>query len=456
MADAAQSEQKSFDWRDVLRSLREPRVFVMLLLGFSAGLPFLLTGNTLGAWLRDEGTELAAIGFISWVGLAYSFKFLWAPVLDSVRLPLIGRLGKRRSWILLAQFGVVAGLLAMVAIGPQGGLVLFGAFAVIVAFASATQDIAIDAWRIEAAESEEELGLMSAAYQLGYRAAILLTNAFIFNLAARVDWGGSYVVMAVLMGVGMYAAFRATEPVAEKSAVGANAPREERAPWTLRGAFDAIVGPFVAFFQAHGRLGLLLLLAVSLYRLPDFIMGPMVNPFYGDLGLTRDTIGGMRASVGLIATIIGVSAAGLAAVKFGFTRTLIIGAFLVPASNIGLAMMAFFGPSSEVFAVALALENFSEGFGGTALIAWMSSLASFGYAATQYALLSSFYSILGKFLKGFSGVTVESVLQPMFGEMGGYAAFFAGTAVIGLPAIAICIWAAKAHDAAEKRKAAAG
>src|SRR5690606_13635932 len=185
---ALAADSRPHGWRDVLVSFREPRVLAMLALGFSAGLPLMLTGNTLGAWLRDEGTELAAIGFLSWVGLAYSLKFVWAPLLDRVELPLLGRLGKRRSWILLAQAGVMAGLIAMTLVGPGGGLVLFGAFALLVAFSSATQDIAIDAWRIEVSRSAEELGLMSAAYQLGYRCALLVTNAFIFNTAARAGW----------------------------------------------------------------------------------------------------------------------------------------------------------------------------------------------------------------------------------------------------------------------------
>lgn len=433
------------NWRDVLSSLRNPRVAVMLALGFSAGLPFMLTGNTLGAWLRDEGTTLAAIGFLSWIGLAYSLKFFWAPVLDSVRLPVIGALGKRRSWILLAQAAVVAGLVAMVTIGPSGGLTLFGAFALVVAFSSATQDIAIDAWRIEIADSEEQLGILTAAYQLGYRAALLLTNAFIFNFAARIDWSASYLLMAVLMGVGVFAALIAAEPQAEESAVARHTTREDKPVWTLRGAFDAVAGPFIAFFKTHGRLGLLLLLAVSIYRMPDFVMGPMVNPFYTDLGLSRDLIGGMRGSVGLVATLLGVTAGGLATVHLGFNRAFIFGAFLVPVSNIGLAVMAFAGPALDVFAGALFVENFSEGFGGTVLIAWMSSLTSFGYAATQYALLSSFYSMLGKFLKGFSGTIVENSLQPVFGEMAGYAAFFSLTAALGVPAIFIAIWAARAH-----------
>jgi MFS transporter, PAT family, beta-lactamase induction signal transducer AmpG len=433
-------------WRHVLVSFREPRVLAMLALGFSAGLPFLLTGNTLGAWLRDEGTELSAIGFLSWVGLAYSFKFVWAPLLDRVELPLLGRLGKRRSWIILAQAGVVAGLIAMTAIGPQGGLILFGAFALVVAFSSATQDIAIDAWRIEVSRSAEELGLMSAAYQLGYRCALLITNAFIFNIAARTGWELSYALMAVLMGAGVAAALFAAEPRAETSAVAnPEAPPAPVVPlWTARGLHDAVVNPFLMFFKAHGSKALLLLAAISLYRLPDFIMGPMVNPFYTDLGLSRDAIGAMRAGVGLWATIAGVAAGGLCAVRLGFVPTLVLGAFLAPASNLGLTAMALIGADLGVFAAALALENFSEGFAGTALIAWMSSLTTFGYAATQYALLSSFYTILGKVLKGLSGVAVETLDRSMDLILA-YGVFFAGTATIGIPSVLVALWAARVH-----------
>ena len=275
-ADTSSEATKiTYGWRDILASCREPRVIAMLALGFAAGLPFMLTGNTLGAWLRNEGTELAAIGFLSWVGLAYSFKFVWAPALDSIELPLIGRLGKRRSWIILAQVGVISGLLAMAVIGPEGGLVLFGIFALVVAFSSATQDIAIDAWRIEISRSAEELGLMSAAYQLGYRAAILITNAFIFNIAARTGWEFSYVLMAALMIAGVAAALFAAEPSSDATAVATSSCSDQPAfmSWTPRKLYDAVVGPFVVFFTEHGNKALLLLVAISLYRLPDFIMG---------------------------------------------------------------------------------------------------------------------------------------------------------------------------------------
>ena len=445
-SSAAAKPRAQQSWRDVLASFHEPRVLAMLALGFSAGLPFLLTGNTLGAWLRDEGTELSAIGFVSWVGIAYSLKFVWAPLLDRLELPLLGRLGKRRSWIVLAQVGVIAGLVAMTAIGPQGGLVVFGACAVVVAFSSATQDIAVDAWRIESSRNAEEIGLMSASYQLGYRVAQLVSNALIFNVAARTGWEFSYGLMAVLMGVGFAAALYAAEPrTSDAFVAGAAPPAPATMIWTWRGLYDAIVGPFLTFFAAHGVKALLLLAAISLYRLPDFVMGPMVNPFYRDLGLSLDAIGAMRASVGLWGTLVGIAAGGFCAVRLGFVRTLVLGAFLCPASNLGYAAMSLAGPNLGVFAAVLSVENFSEAFAGTALIAWMSSLTTFGYVATQYALLSSFYALLGKVLKGLSGVAVET-FNRSFDLLTAYGMFFAVTASIGLLSVLVVIWTARVHS----------
>ena len=194
------------------RRYLQPRVLVMLALGFSSGLPFLLSGNTFGYWLRDEGTSLTAIGFISWVGLAYSFKFLWAPLIDRVKAPLLGGLGQRRGWMLIAQAAIVAGLVAMAMLGTAHGLVLLGACALVVAFSSATQDIVIDAWRIESADNEEELGLLSSALQLGYRVALLVTDALILIAAEHVGWSVSYIACGVLMAVGIAATMLAVEP----------------------------------------------------------------------------------------------------------------------------------------------------------------------------------------------------------------------------------------------------
>lgn len=435
-------------WRDVFRALGRPKVALTLLLGFSSGLPFLLTGNTLGFWLREEGVTLAAIGFLSWVGLAYSFKFLWAPLVDKLDAPILGRLlGRRRGWIALSQIAIGAALVGMALVGPENGLWLLGVLALVAAFSSATQDVVVDAWRIEAADSKEELGLLTAAFQLGYRAALLATDALILFLAAQIGWNASYGVAGLAMGIGLMAVMLAPEPRrTEIAAVAGAAPL-----WTPRGLFDAIVGPFVAFFRTHKDLALLMLAAVSLYRLPDFIMGPMANPLYVDLGLTKETVGAVRASVGIWASIAGVALGGLSAIRLGFGRTLIFGAILGPASNLAFSMMAMAGPDQTVFAAAIVVDNLANGFAGIALVTYMSSLTSIGYTATQYALLSSFYVLLGKVLKGFSGGIVES-LAARTDQMTAYAVFFAGTAAIGIPVVVLCMFL----NAATRRRAGDG
>jgi len=420
---------------DVLRSLGQKRVLLTLLIGFGSGLPFMLVGNTLGLWLREDGVELAAIGFISWVGLAYSFKFLWAPVIDRVDLPLLGRLGRRRGWLLLSQLMVGASLIAMAIIGPGGGLTALGVAALVTAFSAATQDIVADAWRIETAGgSDEDQGLLTSAFQLGYRFAILAGNALILFVAGQIGWAGAYALWGAAMGLAIAATLLSREPVDRRDLTEATGGK---LLWTPRGLFDAIVGPFIAFLREHKAAALLMLAAISLYRLPDFVMGPMTGPFYIDLGLTKEAIGAMRLSAGLAGTLVGIVLAGVSAIRLGFGTTLLIGAFVGPMSNLGYTFLAMSGLSTEGFAAVLFTENLSEGFAGAALVAYMGSLTSIGYTATQYALLSSFYALLGKFLKGFSGAAVES-LQAGRELMDGYALFFACTAAVGIPAVILC------------------
>src|SRR5579872_2550550 len=205
--------------RTALETYFEPKTLLMLTLGFSSGLPFLLVGNTLSYWLRDEGSSLTAIGFLSWVGVAYSLKFLWAPIIDRVRAPIFGMLGRRRGWMAVAQTLVGIGLVAMAAIGTAHGLVILGASALLVAFAAATQDIVIDAWRIESATTSEELGVLSSAYQFGYRVALLATDALILILAEHSSWRLSYSLYGVLMLIGLATTFVASEPVQADAAM---------------------------------------------------------------------------------------------------------------------------------------------------------------------------------------------------------------------------------------------
>ena len=423
--------------RDIISALGRPKVAIMFALGFASGLPFLLTGNTLGYWLRDEGTTLTAIGFISWVGIAYSLKFLWAPVIDREPAPLLRRFGRRRSWLLLSQALVGVGLVGMSVIGPDGpgGLAVLGALALIVAFASATQDIVVDAWRIEAADDGDELGLLSATYQLGYRAALLVTDALILIAAQHLGWPISYVLMAAAMTVGLFATLKAGEPARADAVMGSKA--QTASLWTLRGFIDAVVGPFVQFFRAHGVLALLMLVMISLYRLPEFMMGPMTNPFYHDLGLSRDTVGIVRGAAGLTASLAGIAAGGLCAIRFGYLRTLVIGAIVQSLGVLTFSALALTGPDIYVFTAVMAAESFAASVAGVALVTYMSSLTSLGYTATQYALMSSTYAILGKFLKGFSGAIVDGLAKSM-SLMEAYAIFFALAAAIGIPALVLC------------------
>src|SRR5438034_5227527 len=235
--------------RQVIASLRQPKVAVMLMLGFSSGLPFFLTGNTLGYWMRDEGTALAAIGFLSWVGLAYSLKSLRAPLIDRPDAPGFGRLGRRRGWMIVSQLLVALGLAAIGTAGLKAGLALLGVLALIVAFSSSTQDIVVDAWRIEAANDSDELGLLSAAYQFGYRFAVLVSEALILIVANHLGWRFSYATMAALMGIGLTASLVATEPLRAQEVFRSKA---DSAPlWTPRGFFDAVIGPFRHFFPFY-------------------------------------------------------------------------------------------------------------------------------------------------------------------------------------------------------------
>jgi len=409
-----------------------PKTLTMLLLGFSSGLPFFLVGNTFGYWLRDEHTSLTAIGFLSWVGIAYSLKFLWAPLIDRVDLPLFKQLGHRRGWLMFSQIAVGLALAAMGGIGTKAGLGRLGAFALVVAFASSTQDIVVDAWRIESASDGEEQSLLASAYQFSYRLALLASDSLILIVAATLGWRMSYGIYGACMAVGMVATWFAKEPERSDAAID---EKEREAPlWTPRGFFDAVVGPFIAFFRAHGWLALVMLAAISLYRVPDFVMGPMANPYYRDMGLSKETVGAVRGSIGLIATFVGIAAGGFCSLKLGYMRALVIGGILQAAAIAAYAILAFAGMTIRLFALVMVADNFSISFAGVALVAYMSSLTNLGYTATQYALLTSTYAWLGKILKGFSGAAVER-LSHTHGLIHAYGIFFLACGLIGVPGV---------------------
>jgi PAT family beta-lactamase induction signal transducer AmpG len=360
------------------------------------------------------------------VGIAYSLQFVWSPLLD--RVPALRFLGQRRGWMLLSQIATAAGLFAMALVGTRYGLVALGACALLVAFSSATQDIAISAWRIEIASDADELGLLTSANTVGYRIALLCTDSLILVSAQHLGWPLSYTICGVAMAIGLIASLIAREPARAEEVL---AQKEHEKPlWSARGFFDAVAGPFIIFFQTHGAAALVMLLAISFYRLPDFVRGPMLNPFFHDIGLTKDVV----ATFGLAAIFLGVAAGGYLSVRLGYMRALLLGGVLQAIGIAAFALLAFAGPSVPLFTAVMVLDDFAISVAGVTLVAYMSSLTSLGYTATQYALLSSTYAWAGKILKGFSGAVVES-LSSQFGLMPAYALFFVGCGAMGVPAL---------------------
>jgi MFS transporter, PAT family, beta-lactamase induction signal transducer AmpG len=432
----AQKAAKDGGEKTVLGSLSaylRPRSVVMLLLGFSAGLPFYMIYQNLSLWLAEAGVEKGEIGLFAWTGFAFSFKFLWAPLIDRAPVPLLEKfVGRRRAWMAAAQIGVALALIAMSAADPGGNLWIVAAIAVGLAFAAATQDIAIDAWRIEAATDEEQ-GVMAAMYQYGYRVAIMVAGAGALIVADHVNWPAAYQFMALLMGVGFLTAL-----FAPKVEVRDYVP-PERAPFAETMS-KSVVGPFLDFFNRYGVHALVILLFIALFRVPDFLMGYMTGPLYIDLGYDKTTIGAIRSGVGLFATMGGVFLGGLVVARLSYKWSLLIGVLGQSLTNLIYSWLALSDGTTGGLAFAVIADNIAYGAAGTILIAYMSSLTNTAFTATQYALFSSFYALPGKFVGGFSGFMVESL---------GFAWFFAVTALIGVPA-AILVFFLK-H--AEKRPA---
>ena len=440
-ADAAATRKPWWrGWLEAAAAYKHPRALAMLFLGFSAGLPFMLVFSTLSAWLREVGVERATIGMLSWVGIIYSIKFFWAPVVDRLRLPLFHRLlGRRRSWMLLAQVGIAVGLFNMAHLNPVGHLGAMAALALLVAFSSATQDVAIDAWRIEAVPQSMQ-GVMAAAYQLGYRIAIMVASAGALWIAADFGWTAAYTAMAVMVGVGIVTTLLIPEPqprvaqqtLAQEQRVIDWLERKAHWPATMQQAgswfVGAVVCPFVDFFTRYGkRLAVLMLAFIASYRLTDFTMGVMANPFYLDVGYTLKEIAAVAKGYGVIMSILGTILGGVAVARLGTVRSLVVGSLLVIGSNLLFMTLAFQDdPNLVGLAVVISADNLAMGVAGTALIAYLSSLTSASYTATQYALFSSMYALPGKLLMGTSGFVVDAV---------GYPWFFVYTSSLGIPAL---------------------
>lgn len=420
-----------FNWRNAFSLYAQPRVLGMLFLGYSAGLPYLLVFSTLSAWLRDEGVANTVIGFFSWVGATYSIKVFWSPIVDRVPLPLLSRwLGKRRSWMLLAQLGIAGGLLAMSSVDVSQHLELCALFAVFVAFSSATQDIVIDAYRIEAVKLEFQ-GAMAATYVLGYRLAVLTAGAGAFYLAEFFSWSFAYRFMAGAMLVGFIATLRLSEPEHPVRLSDPTLAEGSFGQRLLKTATVAVVNPFTEFFRRSGKLAWLILLLVAIYKMSDVTMGVMANPFYLDLGFSKTEIAEVSKVFGFFMTIIGAAVGGVMVANYGIMRPLLLGSVMVASTNLLFAVLAVNEPNLWLLAAVISADNLSGGLAGSVFIAYLSSLTSSEHTATQYALFSSLMTLPAQLLGGFSGIIVDHY---------GYMVFFIYAASVGIPAIVLVSW----------------
>ena len=430
--------QPRLTWRAAARVYREPASLRMLLLGFSAGLPLLLVFGTLSFWLREAGIDRTTIGHLSWVGLAYGFKWLWSPLVDRLPIPLLTRLmGRRRSWLLLSQLAIVLALVCMAFTDPQRSLtpIVWGALAV--AFGSATQDIALDAYRIESADTERQ-GALAATYQTGYRLAMIWAGAGVLWIAARAEvagsahyqpgaWQTAYLVMAASMALGILTVLFSPEPAPRQISPARNA-----AEW-LQGA---LVEPFADFIRRFGWQALLILSLIALYRISDVVMGIMANPFYVDMGFSKDEVAAVTKIYGVVMTLAGAFVGGVLAMRFGVMRILMLGAVLSAASNLLFAWLAGRGHDLTALIFVVSADNLSSGIASAAFIAYLSGLTNVRYSATQYALFSSLMLLLPKFIAGFSGQYVDTF---------GYGQFFVATALLGLPVLLLIWFASRAQ-----------
>ena len=451
----AGAESRTRRWLDALKVYKKPAALRMLFLGFSAGLPLLLVLGTLSFRLREAGIDRATIGFLSWVGLAYAFKWCWAPLVDRLPLPgLTGWLGQRRGWLLASQVLIAGGLVGMAVIDPKQALEPLVWCAVLVAFGSATQDIALDAYRIESADLERQAAL-AASYQTGYRLAMIWAGAGVLWIAGRAEaapaaqaagqalapagaayqnggWKAAYLAMAASMLVGVVTVLFSREP-----APAALPPARGAAEW-LQGA---LIEPFADFFRRYRWHAALILALIATYRISDVVMGIMANPFYVDMGFTKDEVAAVSKVYGVIMTLVGAFVGGVLAMRLGVMRVLMAGAVLSAATNLLFAWLAGRGHDLTALIFVVSADNLASGIASAAFIAYLSGLTNVSYSATQYALFSSMMLLLPKFIAGFSGDFVNAH---------GYASFFTATALLGVPVLGL-VWLASRVLPAQKR-----
>ncbi|MEN3157414.1 MFS transporter [Alkalimonas sp. NCh-2] len=414
------------------------RVAIIFLLGFSSALPMMLVFGVLSFWLREAEVSRAEIGYFSWVALAYSIKWLWSPLADHLALPKLHRwLGRRRSWLLLSQTLVMLAIFGMASSDPQQNLAMMAGFAVLLAFASATQDINVDAFRIESGPKEVQAAL-AAAYLTGYRLAMIFASAGTLWLAAVFSggsrdyqlhgWQQAYGVMALCMLLGILATFFSKEPSSQliQTQRSEGSPLHRFALWLQQAA----VAPFIDFFQRYKWQALLILALIACYRLSDIVMGVMANAFYVDMGFSKEEVATVSKVYGVIMTLLGAALGGYLITRFGILRILLLGAILSAVTNVLFSVLSHIGHDLVWLTVVISADNLSAGIATSAFIAYLSSLVNLAFTATQYAMFSSLMLLLPKFTGGFAGVWVD---------MMGYSQFFIFSALLGAPAVLLIL-----------------
>jgi MFS transporter, PAT family, beta-lactamase induction signal transducer AmpG len=405
-------------WSGIKRAFATPSALTLFCLGIGSGLPFLLVGGmTLSTWLRDVGFELSVIGLISYAGFFYVLKFLWAPLIDKFSLPFLGR---RKGWLVLSQLVLIAALVAVALVGPESSLSVFIALVAIAAFAGATLDTVVDAYRIEIAPIESQAAL-AATYILGYRIALILSGAIALYLAELFGWTNAYLIMALCLLIPLTAAVICKEPTTER----ALAVRDVH-------IIDAFIKPFQEFFSRNGvLLALALLLFVGLFKLPDQMIGVMAGPFYLDSGYTKADIATVSKLFGVWVGIGGAFLGGFCIAAFSLRNMLVVATLLVSLSNIAYLLMANNPGQAWAFYATISADNISQGFAGVVLVAFMSGLTNQNFTATQYALLASLANLPGKFIGGLSGYIVEAT---------SYSWFYVFSSLSVIPTLLILAW----------------
>ena len=411
-------------WAESLKIYAKPIMLSMLILGFASGLPLMMVFQKLSFWLRAEGIDRSTIGFIYWVTIAYTIKWMWSPAADRIPIPfLTKKLGRRRSWMMVAIAGTMIGLVIIGFSNPSEALwvTLLGAF--ILAYSGATLDISIDAWRIESAETDNQAN-MAAAYVMGYRGAIMFAG-FGLAIAEWTSWQISFSAMALTMGATAFLILFMKEPVRDPSAIIPPMPFGQR-------MVTMIIEPIKQFGVRLGPWIVPVFILITIYRMSDFTMGIMASPLYADIGYGGDVIGAIQSGPGILATIAGGFCGGLIAYRFGVLPAMVVGGLITFATNGAYAWLAQTGVPDDAWRAAVAIvgDNIAGGFVGTVFIAYLSSLTDPANAATQYAVLSSIYAFVNKLLAGFSGVLADAV---------GYVNFFLITAGYAIPATLLVI-----------------